>query len=241
LVFDLPRSTSHELAVDLFDLPPIEKTLVKRKLRFLQSTARHVFPFVREGFKIDRRSLFGHTLSWHNNVVLLLQKVDGVSSLDFAAESELVRVNSLLLGGQDYGFFYIQECVDLDSLSFYRLFRDPEVLCSFRSFLESLTTEHRRLVILFSASLLRFRFCAVSCEYCPLCGKKCVWEHFFACPKMEVAPEASSRVVVLDTVRQHISDGQWDVFVHYLRFYLLQCSAVFTRVVFPTDVIESLC
>ncbi len=33
-IFDLPMSTSHELAVVLFDVPPMEKVLVRRKSRF---------------------------------------------------------------------------------------------------------------------------------------------------------------------------------------------------------------
>ncbi len=240
-VFDLPISTSHELAVVLFDLPPPEKTLVKRKSRFHASVASHSFPFVRDALKIDRVRLIGSIFSWHNGLVCLLRKVLGeISTVSFDARSQLLRAE-LVFSAEDYNFFYIQECSDSDTLSFFRLFNSPRVLHSFRDFLESLSFPQRRLVVLFSSSLLRFRFCSFPRECCPLCGKKWLWEHFFTCPRLDVLPGFSNHAYVLREIRQHVADGQWDVFLHYLRFYLLERHDLLSTVTFPRDVIDELC
>jgi hypothetical protein len=206
------------------------------------STSRHSFPFVRFALGIDLSRLISQPLSWHNGLVVLLRTILGnVSTVNFNAGLKIREARSIFTQ-TDYNFFYIQECSDSDSLSFYRLFRDADVLRSFRDFLEALPFPQRRLIILFSSSLLRFRFIVIPCEFCPLCGKRWLWEHFFSCPRMDVVPVHPTRDAVLTTVKGHVSDGQlWDVFVHYLRFYLLEWSDVLSRVSFPRDVIENLC
>ncbi len=150
---------------------------------------------------------------------------------DFARVSEM-------LDDPDHSFYYILHS-DSDSLSFFRLFRDPDVLRSFRTFLSKLSPQHRRLVILFLASLLRYRFCSLICEFCPLCGKKWLWEHFFSCKKLECVA-IDHPCDVLSVVQTHVSAGQWNVFAQYLRFYLLEWRDVVTTATFPSDVIESL-
>ncbi len=196
---------------------------------------------MRAALEIDRQRLISQTAAWHNGLVGLLRKiVGGVSTVSLNAGSELSRAMTVF-SDDDYNFYYIQECTDSDTLSFFRLFLDPEVLRSFRSFLESCSFSHRRLVILFSSSLLCFRFCPPPREFCPLCGKRWLWEHFFVCPKLHPIPEFSSSLRVLAEIKTHISHGQWNVFLHYLRFYLLEWSDILSQVAFPRDVIDSLC
>jgi hypothetical protein len=240
-IYNLPTSTNHELAVVLFDLPPIEKTLVERRSGFLASAARHSFPFVRDALALDRQHLIGKPYSWHHGLVCLLRNVLGaVSTVSFNPDSELAKARSVFCD-EDYNFFYIQECTESESLSFYRLFEEPDVLYSFRAFLESLDFNHRQLIILFSASLLRFRFCLTPREWCPLCGKKWLWEHFFTCARLDPFPDISSRSAVWVEVRSHISLGHWDIFLHYLRFCLLEWHDLLSQVAFPRDVIDGLC
>jgi hypothetical protein len=232
-IFDLPRSTSHELAVVLFGLPPVESVMVQRKNAFFGSTSRHTFPFVRSALSIDLARLLNQPLSWHHGLVVLLRTILGdISTVNLNVGLRLGEARTLLQQ-PDYNFFYIKECTDSDSLSFYHLFSDADVLQSFCDFLETLPYPQRRLVILFSSSLLRFRFIPIPCEYCPLCGKRWLWEHFFSCPRLDVVPVHPTRDTVLTTVQTHVADGQWDVFLHYLRFYLLEWSDVLSRVTFP--------
>jgi hypothetical protein len=47
--------------------------------------------------------------------------------------------------------------------------------------------------------------------------------------------------LVLATDSSHIAQGQWDVFKHYLRFYLLEWSDLLSQVAFPIDIIDNLC
>jgi hypothetical protein len=157
--------------------------------------------------------------------------------VDFSAERDFAKVSDMI-SDPDHNFFYILHS-DSDSLSFYRLFCDPDVLCSFRVFLSRLSPQHRRLVILFSASLLRYRFCSLICEFCPLCGKKWLWEHFFSCKKLDCVA-VDNPCDVLSVVQTHISEGQWDIFVQYLRFYLLEWNDTVTTAAFPTEIIDSL-
>jgi hypothetical protein len=240
-VFDLPRSTSHELAVVLLDLPPVETVMLQRKKSFFDSTSRHSFPFVRGALSIDLSRLLNQPLSWHHGLVVLLRTLLGeISTVNFNAGLRIGEARALVLQ-TNYNYFYIRECTDSDSLSFYRLFSHADVLSSFREFLESLPFPQRRLIVLFSSSLFRFRFTALPCEFCPLCGKRWLWEHFFNCPRLDVVPVLPTRETVLSTVQGHIADGEWDVFVHYLRFYLLEWSDILSRVIFPRDIIDNLC
>jgi hypothetical protein len=238
-VFDLPRSTNHELAVVLLDLPPVDVLFFRRKSSFYGSIARHEFPFVRQAVEIDRADLINSPVSFHHTLVRLLRVfVPSISTAQFSTDQALATVSELL-SDPDLSFYFILRS-DSDTLSFFRLFQDPTVLTSFREFLTSLTFQHRRLVILFAGSLLRYRFCATICEFCPLCGKRWVWEHFFTCRRLDVtAIDAPSSV--LSIVQTHIGSGQWDVFLQYLRFYLLEWREILATAVFPHDVIDSLC
>lgn len=240
-VFDLPKSTHHDLAVVLLDLPPVEVVLFKRKEGVFNSLSAHTFPFVRHALSLDLDRLLTLTTSWHNGLIQLLRSVLGyISTVNFRARDS-IREASSTFNVPDYNFFYLRECTDSDSLSFFRLFRDPETLQSFRRFLEALPFPQRRLIILFTSSMLRFRFIAIPCEFCPLCGKRWLWEHFFACRRLDVVPLHPTRDDVLAVVRGHVEDGQWDVFLHYVRFYLLEWSDVLSRVCFPREIIETLC
>jgi hypothetical protein len=142
-----------------------------------------------------------------------------------------------MLSDRDLSFYYILRS-DSDSF-FFRLFRDPSVLSSFRTFLLGLSQQHRRLVILFTSSLLRYRFCSLICEFCPLCGSRWVWEHFFSCRRLEVIA-VDRPCDVLSIVQLHVSEGQWDVFLQYLRFYLLEWRDVVSTATFCLETIDSL-
>jgi hypothetical protein len=239
-VFDLPRATNHELAVVLFDLPPVDIVFFRRKQSFFCSIARHEFPFVRQAVEIDRADLINAPLSFHHSLVRLLRVfVPSISTVQFSTDQALGSVSDLL-SDPDFSFYYIARG-DSDSMSFFRLFQDPSVLVSFRTFITSLSPQHRRLVILFSASLLRYRFCSNFCEFCPLCGKRWLWEHFFACRRLDVASVEVVSTNVVSAVKVHISSGQWTVFLQYLRFYLLEWRDILTTAVFPYDVIDTLC
>ncbi len=54
MVFDLPRSASHDLAVILLDAKPVEVLMLQRILRLVRSVQRHDFVFVRDALEIDR-------------------------------------------------------------------------------------------------------------------------------------------------------------------------------------------
>jgi hypothetical protein len=240
-LFDLPRATSHELAVVLFDLPPIEAVIVRRKLRFWGSVTRHVFPFVCDATVIDRRALLNSPLGWHHGAFNSLRSVLGsVSTLDADIGVLLAQAVSVF-SDRDYNFFYIKECVDSDTLSFFRLFADPTVLDSFHLLLESMPFSQRRLLILFSCSLLMYRFCHIPCEFCPLCGRRWLWDHFFVCQRLDVISFSSSRDSVLESVKTHIEHGQWEALLHFIRFYLLEWCDILSTAVFPRDVIDDLC
>jgi hypothetical protein len=47
-LFDLPRATTHELAIVLLGLPPVDVTFFNRRRSFYNSVKCHVFPFVRD-------------------------------------------------------------------------------------------------------------------------------------------------------------------------------------------------
>jgi hypothetical protein len=107
--------------------------------------------------------------------------------------------------------------------------------------LESVPFPQRRLLILFSCSLLRYRLCHIPCEFCPLCGRRWLWDHFFVCQRLDVISFSSSRDSVLESVKTHIELGQWDALLHYIRFYLLEWCDILSTAVFPRDVIDDLC
>ncbi len=237
-VFDLPRSTSHELAVILLNLPPVEVMLLRRRKRFFGSVIRHEFTFVRDCCSVDR-DLLQNTLSWHNATVQLLRRINpALSTVDLSLESELSSACDLV-SDEDFNFYFIQDS-DSETLTFFRLFESPSVLSSFRLFLQSLNAPQCRLVILFCSSLLRFRFCPGPREFCPLCGKVWLWEHFFSCRRLALVPELSSNDMSLANVKLHVSLGHWDIFLHYLRFYLLEWHDILNQVSFPIHVIDGL-
>jgi hypothetical protein len=115
-----------------------------------------------------------------------------------------------------------------------------DILDSFRHFLETRPFPQRRLIILFTSSMLRFRFCSRPREFCPLCGRLWLWEHFFNCRYLDVTPIEDSSTQTLAVITGLVERGKWDIFMHYLRFYLLQwCDLTFDPA-FPVHVIESL-
>lgn len=127
------------------------------------------------------------------------------------------------------------------TLSLFRSFSEPSVLHSYRSFLESLPFPQLRLVIIFCSSLLRYRLCSISCEYCQLCGCKWLWDHFFSCQNLDVVSLTTSCELVLAMVLSQVELGQWEAFLHYVRFYLLAWCDMLSTVIFPLDVIDNLC
>ncbi len=62
-----------------------------------------------------------------------------------------------------------------------------------------------------------------------------------SCPRLDVASEFVSGPAVLSTVSTHAALGQWEAFLHYRRFYLLEWCDLLSQAAFPVDVIDSLC
>jgi hypothetical protein len=146
----------------------------------------------------------------------------------------------LRVGHPQFTFQFIKTS-DSVTLSFFTLFDTPEILASFRLFIQSLDWGQARIVLLFSASLLRFRFCSTPRELCPLCGKAWTWEHFIVCRYLEVAPGLDSNVQVLATISDHIRICQWESVVQYIRFYLLEWCDLVREPAISVSVIDALC
>jgi hypothetical protein len=239
-VLDLPRSASHELTTILFDSPPLELLLLRRISAFIRTTNRHEFEFVRDAIRIDRDCLINNPISLHGSLHRIIRRFNPTFSL--ATDNLYVAMENILVrAGHPQFIFQFIKTSDLLSLSFFTLFRSRDVLVSYRNFLQSLPWDQARILLLFSSSLLRFRFCDTPRELCPLCGKVWLWEHFFTCRFLEVAPGLNSSTQVLVTISDHISLGQWEVFVQYVRFYLLEWHELVRDPAVSLLLIDSLC
>ncbi len=239
-VLDLPRSASHELATILFDSPPLELLLLRRMSAFIRSTNRHQFEFVRDAMVIDRECLVNNPVSLHGSLHRVVRRFNPTFSL--ATDNLYVAMENVLAraGHPQFTFQFIITGESV-SLSFFRLFSSRDILFSYRKFLQSLPWDQARILLLFCSSLLRFRFCLTPRELCPLCGKLWLWEHFFVCRFLEVAPGLNSSSQVLVTVSDHIRNGQWEVLVQYVRFYLLEWNDLVRDPAFSVRTIEDLC
>jgi hypothetical protein len=238
-LFDLPQSTSHELAVILFDVWPVEVALLKRRQKFLKSVLVHDFTFVRDACELDLTSLLTSPLGWHNNLVRLMRRIDpDLSTVDLNPIADLDQCLSNFSDRSLFNYFFIQDGTS-DSLSFFRLFASLEVLNSFRGLLCELGPEHSRLVILFSSSLLRFRFCAVIRDACPLCKKPWLWNHFIGCPKLCDIGVDSGRTAIAN-FEALVRVGDWSEVLKSIRHFLLSWADAVPDVIFPRDVIDSL-
>jgi hypothetical protein len=239
LLFDLPRCTSHELAVILFDARPPEIVMMRRILSFVRSLERHDFQFVRDAWVIDRESLATVPNALYCSMVRLVRKFQ--PSFSPSSDDVLVAMNRIVFasGSSTFNFNYLKFS-DSPTLTFFVLFRDVSVLESFRAFLGTRTLVHTRLVILFCSSTLRFRFCTRPRDLCPLCGRPWLWEHFFQCRFLDVAPGLNRSVDVLRSVSAHVASGDWEVFLSYMRFYLLQWCDLVHDPIIPMADIDSL-
>jgi hypothetical protein len=207
---------------------------------FIRSTSRHEFEFVRDAIRVDRDCLLNNPISLHGSLHRVIRRFDPTFSL--ATDDLYVTMENVLAraGHPHFNFQFIKTS-DSPSLSFFVLFQSKEVLVSYRNFLQSLPWDQARLLLLFSTSLLRFRFCKTARELCPLCGKAWTWEHFFSCRYLEVAPGLSSNVQVLAIVSDHIRLGQWEILVQYVRFYLLEWHDLIREPAIPASLIDALC
>lgn len=237
-VFDLPQSTNHELATILFDSPPLDLLFLRRLRDFLQSVNRHDFSFVRNASQIDR-SLSNLPVSLHACLHRSVRRF--MPNFSSATDNLYVAVENILLraGHPSFTFQFISTS-DSQSLSFFVLFESEDVLRSFRVFLQNLGCRVR-LVLLFCTSLLRFRFCKLPRELCPLCGRVWMWEHFFTCRYLEVAPGLDSNTQVLTIVQGHVRRGEWEIFLQYVRFYLLEWHDLVRDPMFSDSDINALC
>jgi hypothetical protein len=98
LVFDLPRSTSHELATILFNSPPIDLFLLRRMSAFIRSTSRHEFEFVRDALRIDRDCLLNVPVSFHGSLLRIIRRFDPSFSLT-SGDLYVTMENILLRAG----------------------------------------------------------------------------------------------------------------------------------------------
>ncbi len=238
-VFDLPVSTSHELAVILFGCPPPEIVMLQRMCSFARKVQRHDFVFVQYALDIDAQFLASTPTAFFASFIRLVRK--SIPNCDAQLVNALAAADRILHASRSSHFTlsYIQRS-DSPSLSFFRLLDSVDTLVSFRLFLESRPFPQRRLIILFTSSLLRFRFCSRPRELCPLCGRPWLWEHFFNCRHLALTPVEDSPAHTLTVITEIVGRGDWSVFMHYLRFYLLQwCDLTFDPV-FPVHVIDNL-
>jgi hypothetical protein len=226
------------LAIILFDVWPVEIVLLKRRQRFLRSLLHQDFAFIKDAVQLDR-DLLTTTNSWHNALVRLLRLIDpDLSTVDLVAHDTLDLTLSGFTDRSSVNFYFIQDG-DSESLSFFRLFLSLETLNSFRLFLSSLGPDQCRLIILFCASLLRFRLCSTIRDVCPLCKKPWLWRHFFDCPRLGVTPGASGRAVALHVVTC-AGAGDWGELKSLVRSNLLHWRTCLPDFVFPCDIIQSL-
>ncbi len=238
-LFDLPISTSHELATILFNSPPLEILFLRRLRTFLKSIKKHDFQFMRDALMIDSE-FASSPLSLHCNLTRLIRRFD--PKFSFASGDEAIEaLDRILFRSNATSFiFNFIKFGDSDSLSFYRCLSSPASLETFRAFLQELPYSQMRLMILFCSSLLRFRFCVRPREWCPLCGRPWLWMHFFLCRKLEVAPGLDSAVQTERVILGHISCDEWQIFLAYVRFYLLQWRDLVHDPNIPEDVIDQL-
>jgi hypothetical protein len=237
-VFDLPLTTSHELATILFDAWPTEILLLNRRRSFLAGLVQHDFGFIRDALHVDMR-LLNLPKSWCSGLVRLIRSYDPTfSTTDFDPTTALDTVLSSIGRRSVFNFYYIK-FGDSESLSFFRIFDNPDDLNSFRDLLESLPSDQCRLVILFTSSLLRFRFCASPTAICPLCRKTWLWEHFFTCPKLVLLPSLPSAITVAE-FKSCVRGCDWTLFRHFLRFILTQWHNVIANPAISLEIIEGL-
>jgi hypothetical protein len=219
-VFELPRSTSHELAVVLFNSTPVEIVMMKRILSFVRGLQRHEFASVRNAFLIDRR-LVSYPTTLYANMVRLVKRFDAKFSP--SSDDVLVAMEKVVFGANlpSFNFNFIKYG-ESQTLSFFQLFRDVGVLNSFREYLSARPLPQVRLILLFCTSTLRFRFCLRPRELCPLCGRTWLWEHFLNCKYLEIAPGLATTLDVLKVVSMHVESGDWNIAFDFVRFYLYQ-------------------
>jgi hypothetical protein len=238
-VFDLPMTSSHELAVILLGSPPPEVIMLQRMRSFARKVKTHDFEFVKNALVIDEKFLCAIPTAFFPSMLRLVRKFLPNCGTDL--NNVLAAADRVLSASRSphFVFSYVKRN-ESTSLSFFTTFGSVEVLESFRAFLESKPFPQRRLVILFASSLLRFRFCSRPRELCPLCGRPWLWEHFFNCRFLVVAPIEETSPQTLSVVSGLVERGEWEIFMHYLRFYLLQwCDLTFDPVI-PAAVIDSL-
>jgi hypothetical protein len=205
----------------------------------MKSLMKHDFHFVRDALILDS-DFVSSPLSVHGNLIRLIRRFD--SKFSFTTDEEaLVCLDRILFrsNSNDFIFNFIK-FGDSPSLSFYRLLSSPDSLHSFRVFIQELPYPQSRLIILFCSSLLRFRFCSRPREWCPLCGKPWLWDHFFLCRRLEVAPGLDCQSQTRRVIWGHIARDEWFIFSSFVRFYLLQWRDLVHDPVFPEDVIDGL-
>jgi hypothetical protein len=237
--FDLPRTTSHELATVLFDAWPAEILLLHRRHRFLRSIRNHDFQFVRDACALDCQSLLNSPQGWHHNLVRLLGRIESVSTVDFDALATLDRMLAAYSPADhsSVNFYYIKNG-DSDSLSFYRLFPSLDALNSFRSLSQTVPFAHCRLIILFCSPLLPFRLCNTVHDACPLCKKPWLWDHFLSCAKLSMSrAEGRARLSLFES---SVISNDWSCMLRLMRENIAMWCDVLPDVAFPCDVIDTL-
>lgn len=200
--------------------------MLRRMAAFWRLLKRHDFAYVRNACIIDAQFLASITpTAFNSNLVRLILRFEPRFSL----------LNDDVLTACDRISAWAS---DSDLLSFFREIGSLEALDSFCVFLQRLPPAQLRLLILFTSSLLRFRFCCRPSELCPLCGRKWLWQHFFTCRFLSAIPIDSTRA--LQTVKPLIRDGLWDEFVLYVHFYLLQWRDMVSNPILTVEDIDGL-
>jgi hypothetical protein len=126
--------------------------------------------------------------SWSSGLFKLLKQYDPeFSTVDCDVDRVLNDTIASLGDRTVLNYFYIVNG-DSDSLSFYRLLSCARSLVDLCLLIDAMSSEHACLFILFTSSLLCFRFCKYPSPTCPLCRKSWLWEHFLSCPRLRSHP-----------------------------------------------------
>jgi hypothetical protein len=170
-------------------------------------------------------------------LVRLMRKIDEVSTVDFVASTQLDATLSGFRNRSLVNFYFIKDS-ESPSLIFFTLFPSLQVLDSFRAYLQSLSVDHCRLVILFFASLLRFRFCDTLHDACPLCRKPWYWDHFFECHSFKTCVQTGP--VPISQIESLVCSASWPELTVLVCQNLIAWRSVLSGVVFPAGVVDSL-
>ena len=217
-VFDLPRSTSHELSLVLFNLPPVKLLILERKVKFHASLHAHTFSFVRDAIMLDEKVYLNNLYGWYGSLVSILRHFNHeLNTSDLNVQREYSRIQKATCDRDIFVFCMIKES-EQNSLSFFRLFSHPETLISFRVYFDRLEFDQKRVLLMFVVSSIRWRLTPRGCSKCYFCSNELIWEHFFLCRK--VVRSFPSTNIFYQEFLVYVALGEWPIVIEFIRVVL---------------------